>query len=189
MFCLHLNISEHLTFQISSERSTCLRWELKTARLSLLCVIWREMAFVLAQAICEKRSNGLRLLHLPLERSEDPPISIFICSASRVSPISVKPESSALKLDGIWWKKTLSHLTGSSERALIVKTYIFLQNQLLMSWVNNSQTVVIMRAALWRSCSRFGSVYLEFRPVFFIWKHFLGANSLALCRDAERGSG
>lgn len=95
------------------------------------------MAFVLAQAICKKWSNGLRLLHLPLERSEDPPppISIFICSASRVSPISVKPESSALKLDGIWWKKPSVTLTGSSERALIVKTYILLQNQLLMSWV------------------------------------------------------
>lgn len=185
MFCLHLNISEHLTFKISSERSTCLKWELKTAHLSLLCVIWREMAFVLAQAICKKRSNGLRLLHLPLERSEDPPNQHFhLLCLPRLSD-QCQTRELGFKARRHLVKKTLSHLTGSSERALIVKTYIFLQNQLLMSWVNNSQTVVIMRAALWHSCSRFGSVYLEFRPVFFIWKHFLGAHSLALCRDAE----
>lgn len=187
MFCLHLNISEHLTFKISSERSTCLKWELKTAHLSLLCVIWREMAFVLAQAICKKRSNGLRLLHLPLERSEEPPpISIFICSASRVSPISVKPESSALKLDGIWWKNPQS--PNWLQREGVDRKNLYSPPESTINELS-SQTVVIMRAALWRSCSRFGSVYLEFRPVFFIWKHFLGAHSLALCRDAERGSG
>lgn len=136
MFCLHLNISEHLTFKISSERSTCLKWELKTAHLSLLCVIWREMAFVLAQAICKKRSNGLRLLHLPLERSEDPPPNqhFHLLCLPRLSDQCQTRELGFKALRHLVKKPSVT-LTGSSERALIVKTYILLQNQLLMSWV------------------------------------------------------
>lgn len=43
----------------------------------ILLVMWAEMAFVLAQAVgrnpLDAWPNGLRLLHLPLEQSEDPP--------------------------------------------------------------------------------------------------------------------
>lgn len=188
MFCLHLNISEHLTFKISSERSTCLKWELKTAHLSLLCVIWREMAFVLAQAICKKWSNGLRLLHLPLERSEDPPPNqhFHLLCLPRLSD-QCQTRELGFKARRHLVKKTLSHLNWL-QREGVDRKNLYSPPESTINELS-SQTVVIMRAALWCSCSRFGSVYLEFRPVFFIWKHFLGAHSLALCRDAERGSG
>lgn len=143
------------------------------------------MAFVLAQAICKKRSNGLRLLHLPLERSEDPPpISIFICSASRVSPISVKPESSALKLDGIWWKNPQS--PNWLQREGVDRKNLYSPPESTINELS-SQTVVIMRAALWRSCSRFGSVYLEFRPVFFLYESIFWELILWLCVGMQKG--